>query len=178
MDLTEIPLQSDVKYQGCILTVTEDRVSLPNGSISTREVVRHPDGVAILPLASDGSAILVRQYRYPCAQTLLEVPAGKLDPGEDHHAAALRELMEETGATPDSLTYLGSAYSSPGFCDEMLHLYLAQELHFGPCHPDEDEFLEPVRVPFSTLVSRVMNGEILDLKTVAVVLKARAFLDL
>ena len=107
-----------------------------------------------------------------------ELPAGKLERGEDHRLAALRELEEEVGASCGRLTYLGCLYSSPGFSSEVLHMYLAQELTEGACHPDEDEFLSVERIPFSALVEQVRQGEIKDAKTVALVLKAKLLLGL
>ena len=107
---------------------------------------------------------------------LLELPAGKLDPGEDHRPAALRELSEETGLEAGELTYLGHIYASPGFCDEALHMYLARDLTRARQHLDEDEFLDVVTMPFDTLVEQVMSGEITDAKTVATVLKVKTLL--
>ena len=106
-------------------------------------------------------------------EVVAELPAGKLERGEDHRLAALRELEEEVGASCGRLTYLGCLYSSPGFSSEVLHMYLAQELTEGACHPDEDEFLSVERIPFSALVEQVRQGEIKDAKTVALVLKAK-----
>ena len=109
---------------------------------------------------------------------MAELPAGKLERGEDHRLAALRELEEEVGTSCGRLTYLGRLYSSPGFSSEVLHMYLAQELTEGACHPDEDEFLSVERIPFSALVEQVRQGEIKDAKTVALVLKAKLLLGL
>ncbi|MCI8594619.1 MAG: NUDIX hydrolase [Oscillospiraceae bacterium] len=177
MDLTEKTLESTVAYEGVIVTVQRDRAELPNGKTAVREVVRHPGGVAVLPLCSDGTVLLVRQYRYPFGEVLTEIPAGKLDKGEEPLHAAVRELREETGLTAGKLTSLGSVYASPGFCDEELHLYLAQDLHQGEAQPDEDEFLAPVRLPFQELAEQVLAGEVKDAKTVAAVLKAKLLLN-
>ena len=173
MDLTEKCLDSREIYKGRILRLRVDTVALPNGKTSLREVVEHPGGVAILPLFDDGTVSLVRQFRYPFQEVVAELPAGKLERGEDHRLAALRELEEEVGASCGRLTYLGCLYSSPGFSSEVLHMYLAQELTEGACHPDEDEFLSVERIPFSALVEQVRQGEIKDAKTVALVLKAK-----
>ena len=121
---------------------------------------------------------MVRQFRYPFGRVITELPAGKLERGEDHRVCALRELEEETGYTPATLTYMGALLSSPGFTDEVLHMYLARGLKPGECHPDEDEFLERDRVPFGELVKEVMDGTIQDAKTVAAVLKAKVLLEL
>ena len=176
MDLTERTLSSETVYQGKIVTLLVDQAELPNGMQAKREVVLHPGGVAILPLDRDGNVTLVQQYRYPFHQLLLELPAGKLDEGEDHRVAAARELSEETGLEAGELTYLGCILASPGFCTEKLHMYLARDLSFGDTHPDEDEFLSVRRIPFQELVQRCLSGEIQDGKTVTAVLKVKLLL--
>ena len=173
MELMEKTVESRVLFEGKIITVRLDKAELPNGRVASREVVEHPGGVAILPLFDDGTVSLVRQFRYPFQEVVAELPAGKLERGEDHRLAALRELEEEVGASCGRLTYLGCLYSSPGFSSEVLHMYLSQELTEGACHPDEDEFLSVERIPFSALVEQVRQGEIKDAKTVALVLKAK-----
>ena len=178
MDLTERMVAHTRPYEGIIVSVDLDQALLPNGRIAKREVVAHAGGVAVLPLNDDGTVTLVRQYRYPFAQVLTEIPAGKLDPGEDPRTGALRELSEEIGAEPGRLLDLGAVYPSPGFCQEVLHLYLAKDLTYGSCHPDEDELLELVRLPLDDLVRQVMEGAIRDAKTVAAVLKAKLLLNL
>lgn len=177
MDMTERMVEHTRPYEGVIVDVDLDKALLPNGRIATREVVRHPGGVAVLALNDDDTVTVVRQYRYPFSQVLTEIPAGKLDPGEEPRTGALRELNEEIGAQVGELVELGAIYPSPGFCQEVLYLYLARDLTYGDCHPDEDEFLEVVRVPFDELVEQVMNGEIKDGKTVAAVLKAKVLLS-
>ena len=177
MELTEKKVTSEVVFQGQILTVLRDTAELPNGKTAEREVVRHPGGVAVLPLDEDGNVLLVRQFRYPFGRVLLEIPAGKLDRGEEPLHAAARELEEETGVQAEELISLGSIYVSPGFCDEELHLYLAQGLKQGKSHPDEDEFLAPERVPCEVLTEQIMSGAIHDGKTVAAVLKAKLYLE-
>lgn len=172
MDLTEKTLSTEVIYRGAITTLTVDQVRLPDGKQAGREVVRHPDGVAVLALDGEDRAVLVTQYRYPLGRTLLEIPAGKLDPGEDPRTGALRELSEEAGVEPEELTGLGSIFVSPGFCDERIYLYLARGLRQVERHPDEDEFLSVSWMPFEELLGRVLSGEIEDAKTAAAVLKA------
>ena len=174
MDLTERTIESKTMFQGRIITVLLDTAGLPDGGTAQREVVLHPGGVAVLALDEADNVALVRQYRYPLQG--LELPAGKLDPGEDHRPAALRELSEETGLEAGELTYLGHIYASPGFCDEALHMYLARDLTRARQHLDEDEFLDVVTMPFDTLVEQVMSGEITDAKTVATVLKVKTLL--
>ena len=176
MDLTERTVESKTLFDGVIVTLKVDQAQLPDGKVATREVVEHPGGVAILALDEENNVTLVQQYRYPFHQVLLELPAGKLDAGEDHRPAALRELSEETGLEAGELTYLGHIYASPGFCDEALHMYLARDLTRARQHLDEDEFLDVVTMPFDTLVEQVMSGEITDAKTVATVLKVKTLL--
>ena len=176
MELTERTVEHTRPYEGVIVDVDLDKAVLPNGRIATREVVLHPGGVAVLPLNDDGTVTVVRQYRYPFAQVLTEIPAGKLDPEEEPRTGALRELKEEIGAQVGELIDLGAIYPSPGFCQEVLYLYLAKDLTYGDCCPDEDEFLEVARVPFDTLAGQVMSGEIRDGKTVAAVLKTKLLL--
>lgn len=178
MELWEKTVSSQTIYEGKIITVKLDQAQLVNGATASREVVEHPGGVAILPLYDDGTVPIVRQFRYPFQKVITELPAGKLERGEDHRVCALRELEEETGYTPATLTYMGALLSSPGFTDEVLHMYLARGLKPGECHPDEDEFLERDRVPLGELVKEVMDGTIQDAKTVAAVLKAKVLLDL
>lgn len=178
MDLTERMVSSQTIFEGKIVRVTVDEARLPNGRLATREVVYHPGGVAILALDTDNQVTLVRQYRYPIGQLLLELPAGKLDAGEDHLPAAKRELSEETGLEAGELTYLGCLLASPGFCTERLHMYLARDLREKESHPDEDEFLHVITMPFQQLLEQVMDGTIEDAKTVATVLKTKVLLGL
>ena len=178
MELYEKTISSETVFKGNIVELRVDRIELPDGRPARREVIAHPGGVAILPYHDDGTVTVVRQFRYPFGRVVTELPAGKLERGEDHRVCARRELEEEVGATPGRLTYLGCIYSSPGFSDEVLHMYLAQDLSQGACHPDEDEFLRIERVPFDTMVQRIMDGEITDAKTVAAVLKAKVRLHL
>lgn len=177
MELMEKTVESQVLFSGKIITVRLDRAQLPNGRIASREVVEHPGGVAILPLFDDGTVPLVRQFRYPFGRAVDEVPAGKLEPGEDHRLAGERELSEETGLSAGSLTYLGALLLSPGYADEVLHLYLARDLTQGERHPDEDEFLELRRAPFDELVAQAMDGTLQDAKTVAALLKTKVLLE-
>lgn len=178
MKLTEKTLSSHPKYTGVIINVRVDQVELENGTIAPREVVSHPGGVAVLPLHGDGTVTLVEQYRYPFHTVLRELPAGKLDSGEDHKRCGLRELEEETGLVPGRFTYLGCLLLSPGYSDEVLHLYLAQDLKQGKQHTDPDEFLNLHRVPFGELCAQVLDGGIQDAKTVAAVLKTKLLLEL
>ncbi len=174
MDLTEKKLSSELIYDGRVLRLHVDKVELPNGRTSTREVADHPGGVAIVALDDDDNVLTVKQYRYVFSRVLEEIPAGKLEPGEDPRDAALRELKEETGAAPKRFTPLGKMIVSPGAYGEVLHLYLAEGLRIGRQSLDEDEFLDVVRTPFDVMVRRVLLGELEDAKTALGVLKVYA----
>ncbi len=178
MELREQMVSSQTVFEGKIITVKLDKALLPNGAQASREVVEHPGGVCILALQEDGTVPLVRQFRYPLGDVMLELPAGKLEYGEQPRPAAIRELGEEVGLEPGRLTDLGFLYVSPGFCTERLYLYLAQDVKQVPVHPDEDEFLDIVHLPFGELVDMVMSGQITDGKTVAAVLKTKVLLGL
>lgn len=178
MDLTERFVSREDKFSGRILTVHVDTVTLPDGSLATREVADHPGGVAIVALDDDNNVLLVEQYRYVFNEPVLEIPAGKLEKGEDPYLAALRELKEETGATPGLFQPLGKLYPSPGCYGETLHLFLARNLTFGEAKPDEDEFLRADRMPLDVLLQRILRNEIADAKTVAGVLKAKLYLNI
>lgn len=178
MELLEKRVSGQTVFEGKIITVKLDKALLPNGAQASREVVEHPGGVCILALQEDGTVPLVRQFRYPLGDVMLELPAGKLEYGEEPRPAAIRELGEEVGLEPGELTDLGFIYVSPGFCTEKLHMYLARDVKTVPVHPDEDEFLDIVHIPFEKLAQMVLSGEITDGKTVATVLKTKVLLDL
>lgn len=176
MDLIEKTLSSEKIFDGRILHIRRDAVRLPNGEESVREVVDHPGGVCVLALDSQNNALIVSQFRYPYQEVVREIPAGKLEYGEDPASAALRELKEETGASAGDFRSLGELYPSPGYCGEIIHMYLARDLTFGETSLDEDEFLNLERVPFGKLVEQVLSGEIKDAKTIAAVLKGKLLL--
>ena len=180
MDLKETMVSSQTIFEGKIIKVTLDQARLPDGSLAPREVVYHPGGVAVLALDDDNTVYLVKQYRYPIQQLLLELPAGKLDHGAEENVllGAQRELSEETGLEAAKWTYLGHTLASPGFCDEALHMYLARGLTRKRQHLDEDEFLDVVTMPFGQLVEQVMDGTITDGKTVSTTLKVKVLLGL
>ncbi len=177
MDLTEKKLSGEEKYRGVIVSVTLDRVELCDGRETLREVVHHPGGVGVLPLDDEGNCCMVRQFRYPVGDTVLEIPAGKIDHHDDHLATAVRELSEETGLSADEFIDLGCCFTSPGYTDEIIHVYLARGLHRGRSHLDEGEFLNVEKVPFDALLKMVMENRIIDAKTVIAVTKARLYLD-
>lgn len=177
MKLFEETVDQKIVYQGKIVTLRTDIARLENGRMTGREVVEHPGGVCVLPLEENGDTYTVRQFRYPFGEVVEELPAGKLDGPEDHEVGARRELGEEIGCEAGELIYLGRLLMSPGFCTEVLHMYLARKLRHGEQHLDEGEFLEANRIPFQTLLERVLSGEITDAKTVALTLKVKEFLS-
>ena len=177
MEHFEKTVESQVLYQGKIVTLRRDVALLENGKTALREVVEHPGGVCVLPLEADGTVYTVKQFRYPFGRVIEELPAGKLDGPEDHRAGAIRELSEEVGLAAGELIYLGCMLPSPGFCTEVLHIYLARDLRHGKQHLDEDEFLSVERATLDQLVERVMSGELEDAKTALAVLKVKEFLS-
>jgi len=172
MELYEKTLFSRLVYDGGLLKVYRDDVELINGKTSWREVIRHPGAVVVVPIDDEGNIHLVRQFRYPYGKVVLEVPAGKLEFGEAHFPAAQRELSEEIGAEAAEWIELGEMLPTPGFCDELQHVYLARGLTFGEIHPDEDEFLELVTMPLEEAVAMAVDGRLEDSKTVAAILRA------
>ena len=173
MDMTERMLERKDIYSGRVVRLHVDTVALPDGGTSLREIVEHPGGVAILALDGAGRVAVVRQFRYAFGRVMLEIPAGKREPGEEPLLTARRELQEEVGAAAAQWTGLGTLLPSPGCYGERLYLYLARELTFGEARPDEDEFLECEWMDFDELYRLCMDGTVEDAKTVAAVLKAK-----
>lgn len=165
-ELEEKPLTEDVMWTGRIFNVNRLRVQLPNGQEALRDVVRHPGAVAIVALTDDGRICLVRQYRTSLARVTVEIPAGKLDPGENPLTCAKRELLEETGMEAEKMAFLTTIATSDGFTDELIHIYMATGLHFAESCPDADEFINVDLVPLSELIDAVLDGRIEDCKTV------------
>ncbi len=171
--LREIRIDSEEIFNGLIMDVKRDRVRLPNGNQSVRELLRHVGAVCVVPVTDDGCVVVERQYRYPIDQVITEIPAGKLDsPDEDRLSAAQRELREETGFTADRWTDMGLYYPAAAYSDEKITMYLAQGLHKGEQHLDEGEFLNVQTVQIAELVEDILSGKITDGKTQAAVLKA------
>lgn len=160
-------------FKGKIISVIHDRILLENGRETLREVVRHPGAVGILAMEGD-KVVLVRQFRYPIGRELLEIPAGKLEPGEEPMPAAIRELSEETGGFCTSMTMLGSYYGSAGILDEKIHLYFARLTGRGGAHPDEDEFLTVEKHTVEELEGMIARGEVQDGKTLSAFALARS----
>ena len=178
MDIREKIIKSDRLYDGHIIKLEIASVTLPDGRPATREIVRHPGGVGVVALDDENNVYLVKQYRTPYDEVLLEIPAGKLDKGEAPLKAAIRELSEETGLCADEIKYVGDFYPSVGFCDEILRMFIATGLKQGDTHPDDDEFVNTVKMPFSQVVELVLNGTIKDGKTIAAILKTKLLLNL
>jgi len=164
----ERTLETKPIFEGKIISLQVDTVELPNGGTSTREIVRHPGAVAVVALV-DGKMLVVEQFRKPLEKAQTEIPAGKLDPGEEPEAAALRELEEETGYRARSIRHLHSFSTSPGFADEVLHLYFADDLEPGDARLDEDEFLSCEAITLEQALAYIAEGRICDAKTLLAV---------
>lgn len=174
MNLEEKQLKAEYIYKGKIINMRRDEALLPDGSTAAREVVEHPGGVCVAALTEDEQLLFVRQYRYPYSEVILELPAGKRDHnGENPLECGMRELKEETGATADRFIPLGELYPTPGYCGEVIWIYFADGLTIGEQQPDEDEFLDVVKIPLERAAQMVLSGEIKDAKTQVAVLKVK-----
>lgn len=172
-NILEKTVESRRVFDGIILHIDHLTNELPNGQLAQRECARHIGASAVVPLDGEGNVWLVRQYRACIDRVLLEIPAGKLDfKGEDRLKAAQRELLEETGLTARQWDHLTDIVTTPGFSDEKISLYLARDLSAGESHPDDDEFLNVVKVPLNALVDQIMAGEVTDAKTICAVMMA------
>lgn len=172
MDLTEKPIAQEYIYKGRIVNLRVDDARLPDGGTAKREVIEHPGGVCIAALTDKEELLFVEQFRYPYSEVVLELPAGKLEYGEDPFAAGKRELREETGATARQYTDLGKLYPTPGYCGEIIHMYMATGLSMGAQDLDDDEFLEVRCIPLEEAYRMVMRNEIRDSKTQVGICKA------
>ncbi len=172
MLLKEKTLSKEYVFNGRIINVRRDSIELPDGKPGTREVVEHKGGVCVLALTKDNEILMVRQFRYPYLEEVLEIPAGKRESlEEDPFECGKRELKEETGATAQSYTFLGKLYPTPGYTNEIIYMYLAEDLSFGEDNPDEDEFLEVEKIHFKTALKMVLDGQLPDAKTQCAILK-------
>lgn len=175
--MSEKTLSKTEEFRGQLLTLEVHQVELEDGSRAVRELVWHADAVCAVVLTEDGDTVLVRQYRKAVERPILEIPAGKIDPGEEPLQAVIRELEEEVGYLSGSVSHVMDFYSSPGFCNEKLGLYLAQNAKLGPQKLDEGEFVEVVKIPFSEAVEMAMRGELGDTKSVAGILAVSRLLN-
>ena len=164
-DLAEKQLHSENVFDGVLLHVYQDQVELPNGRESIREYIKHPGASVMIPLTENGEVILERQYRYPLGRELIELPAGKIDPGEDPLESARRELEEETGYSGGQFVRLGKLNPCIGYSDEVIYIYLVTDLTFVEERQDTDEFIETFRLPLDDALEAVRTGEITDAKT-------------
>ena len=163
--LWENHVSTETVFDGKFLKIAVDKVLLPNGKEATRELVHHPGAVAILPVLEDGSIVFVKQYRYPLDSVLYEIPAGKLEFNEDPLECAARELSEETGYLASKLCKLATIATTPGFTDEIIHLYLAEGLELREQHTDDDEFIEVNVIRQDNVRKMLLDGTIFDAKT-------------
>ena len=170
--MIETKLSSEFIFDGVVVKLYKDTVELPNGKEATREVIRHQGAACVVALTDDSKVIVVKQFRYPFDKPLIEIPAGKLDPGEQGHECALRELKEEAGVIPERIVYIGDFYPTPAYCDEVIHMYMATGLKYVEQDLDEDEFLEVIHMPYNDLKKAIFMGEVCDGKTQAAFLKA------
>ena len=171
MIFEEKTVSSEKVFEGKVIKLRVDKVAMPDDSLATREVVEHPGGVGIVAVNEREEIFLVRQFRKPLDKVIYEIPAGKLDSGEPHRECGIRELSEETGMKAENFEYLGYIYPSPGFVDEVTHVYYATGLTQGETHPDDDEYLDVECMPLERAYEMVMNNEISDAKSVFGILK-------
>ena len=174
-DLTERFISGERVYDGGLLKVHRDEVSLADGTHGYREYIRHPGAVAVVPLFDDGRVLLERQFRYPHRRDFIEIPAGKLEPGEPHLETAKRELLEETGYLADDWTRMGVIHTAIAYTDEAIELFVARRLKHVGRKLDAGEFLEIFKVPYEEALAMIRGGRITDCKTIAALLWLKAF---
>ena len=172
-ELIETGQSSKAVFSGRLLNVFLDEVKLPDNSFSTREWIRHPGACAVVPIFEDGSIMLLKQFRYPPRKVFIEVPAGKIDAGEDPAVTAERELLEESGVKCENLVHVGHFYPAIGYADEIIHSYVAWGLTVEKQNTDDDEFLKPYRIPYQKAIDMIESGEITDAKTISTLLQVK-----
>ena len=169
----EKTLSSEMKFDGRVVKLFVDDVELDDGTKTKREVIKHPGGVCVLPIDGEGNIYMVKQFRYPFSKAFYELPAGKLEAGEDPAQCGRRELKEEVGAESEVFEYLGCIYPTVAYDTEIIHMYIAKSLSFGEQQLDEGEFLDVVKMPFEEALKKALDGEMPDAKTQAAIYKAR-----
>ena len=169
----EKTLSSEMKFDGRVVKLFVDDVELDDGTKTKREVIKHPGGVCVLPIDGEGNIYMVKQFRYPFSKALYELPAGKLEAGEDPAQCGRRELKEEVGAESEVFEYLGCIYPTVAYDTEIIHMYIAKGLSFGEQQLDEGEFLDVIKMPFEEALKKALDGEMPDAKTQAAIYKAR-----
>ena len=172
MDYFEKTVSSKKIYSGKVINMRVDTVELPNGNLAERELVEHPGGVGIVAVDGNGNVLLVEQFRKPYEKNIIEIPAGKLEKGEDVSECGMRELEEETGYVANKFEFLGECYPSVGYTDEVIRLFLATELVKKEQNLDDDEFLSVIRIPVREMLQKIMDNEVKDAKTAIGILKA------
>ncbi|MFO8232904.1 MAG: NUDIX hydrolase [Longimonas sp.] len=173
-DLTETSISSESVFDGHLLHVRCDEVRLPDGRTAPREWIDHPGAVAVVPLFANGDTMLIQQFRFPPRRTFLEVPAGKFDHNDEPPiSVGKRELKEETGLTAETMTDMGLFFPCIGYSNEVIHVYLAEDLTEGDQQLTDGEFVEPVRMPFEEAVTKALDGTLKDMKTITALTRAR-----
>ena len=175
MTLEEKKLTSTLKHQASFFQVYQDKVELPNGNHAYREYIKHPGAVAIVPLFENGDTLLLRQYRYPIQEVLLEIPAGKIDPGETPEETAARELAEETGYQSLKITKLICFFVCPGYSNETMDCYIAENLNPSQKKPEQDEFLDIIKMPLREALEKIKTQEIKDSKSILSLQQAKSY---
>lgn len=177
MNTIEKTISTKKIYEGKIINLRIDTIELPDQKYSKREIVEHNGGSAVIPVTADNKIVFVKQYRKAAEDYLIEIPAGKIDTGEDPRDCVIRELKEETGIIAGKIDYLFKFYSTPGFSNEIIHLYAAYDLEFGNPNPDEDEYIDILKIDVDEAIQMIFNGEIIDSKTVSAILAIKSIKD-
>lgn len=177
MSYEEKTMKTEKVYDGKILNLRIDTVELPDKKYSKREIVEHPGAVGIVAITNNKEIVLVKQFRKAVEKELIEIPAGKLEIGEEPKDCVIRELKEETGYSAEKITYMMEFYTSPGFSNEKLYLFMAESLQEGEAEPEKDEYIEVLKLNINDLISMVDNGEILDSKTIIACITAKKIME-
>lgn len=173
----EKTMRTDKVYEGKILNLRIDTIELPDKKYSKREIIEHPGSVAIITIVDDDSLVLVKQYRKAAEDFMYEIPAGKLEVNEEPKETAIRELREETSYEANKLSYISEFYTSPGYCNEKVHLFLAEDIYEVEADPEPNEFIEKTQIQIDDLIDMVNKGEIIDSKTIIGIYYAKNYLN-